>query len=69
MREYNGDIRFICLEVEALAKKQSSFKILFIAQLGHTHCSATIECILDIYLWWLKHVDLLRRFNHIYVEN
>jgi len=31
MREYGGDTHFICLEVEALAKKLFSFKVLIIA--------------------------------------
>jgi len=31
MREYGGDIHFICLEAEALAKKLFSFKVLIIA--------------------------------------
>jgi len=35
MREYDGDIHFVCLEVQALAKKQSSFKVFFITQVGH----------------------------------
>jgi len=29
MREYNGNIHFICLEAYILAKKQSSFKVFF----------------------------------------
>ena len=49
MREYNSDIRFICHEAQALAKKQSSFKVFF-TQLGHRHCLATIAFVLDIYL-------------------
>jgi len=53
MREYGGDIRFICLEAQTLAKKQSSFKVFLICQ---WHCLATIAFILDFYLWWLKHV-------------
>jgi len=31
MREYGGDILFICLEAENLAKKRFSFKVFFIA--------------------------------------
>jgi len=27
MREYGGDVHFVCLEAQALAKKQFSFKI------------------------------------------
>jgi len=30
MREYGGDIHFICLEAENLAKKRFSFKVFFI---------------------------------------
>jgi len=33
MREYGGDLRFVCLEAQALAKKQISFKVLFITLL------------------------------------
>jgi len=32
MREYGGDMHFVWLEVEALAKKQFSFKVFFITQ-------------------------------------
>jgi len=46
MREYGGDIRFICLEAEALAKKLVSKS----SSLRHSHCLATISFILDIYL-------------------
>jgi len=53
MHEYNSDIRFICREAQALAKKQSSFKVCF-TQLGHRHCLATVAFILDIYLCWLN---------------
>jgi len=31
MREYGGDIHFICLEAQTLAKKRFSFKVFFIA--------------------------------------
>jgi len=31
MREYDGDIHFICLEAEDLAKKRFRFKFFFIA--------------------------------------
>jgi len=31
MREYGGDIHFICLEAEALTEKLFSFKVFFIA--------------------------------------
>jgi len=31
MREYGGDIHFICLEAENLSKKRFSFKVFFIA--------------------------------------
>jgi len=46
MREYGGDIYFACLEAQALAKKQYSFNVFFVTQLGHRHCSATF--MLDI---------------------
>jgi len=36
MPEYGGDLHFVCLEARALAKKQFSFKILFITQLSQT---------------------------------
>jgi len=48
MREYGGDIHFVCLDAQALAKKQFSFNVYFITQLGHTHCLATKAFILDI---------------------
>jgi len=48
MREYGGDIHFVCLEGGTLAKKQFSFKVFFITQLGHRHCLAIIASILDI---------------------
>jgi len=54
MRVYNGDIGFICPEAQVLAKKQSSFKVIFIMHLGHRHRLATIAFILVIYLWWLN---------------
>ena len=50
MREYSGVLHFVCLEAQALAKKQISFKIFFITQSGHRHCIATTACILDISL-------------------
>jgi len=31
MREYDGDIYFICLEAENMAKKRFSFKVYLIA--------------------------------------
>ena len=31
MREYGGDVCFVCLEAQALAKKQSSFKVYYYA--------------------------------------
>jgi len=35
MREYRGDIRFVCLEAQTLAKKHTSLKVFFIThQLG-----------------------------------
>jgi len=42
MREYGGDICFVCLEAPTLAKKRSCFKVFFITQLGHTRCLSTI---------------------------
>jgi len=48
MREYGGDVHFVCREARALAKKQFSFKDFFITQLGHRNCLATIAFILDI---------------------
>ena len=47
MREYGRDIHFVCLEAQALAKKQFSFKVFFITQLGHRHCLAAIAFILN----------------------
>jgi len=31
MRKYGGDIHFVCVEAQALAKKQFSFKVCFIS--------------------------------------
>jgi len=31
----SGNVRFICLEVQTLAEKQSSVKVFFITQIGH----------------------------------
>jgi len=45
MPEYGGDIQFVCLEAQVLAKKVSVF---FVMQLGHRHCLATIAFILGI---------------------
>jgi len=33
MCEYSGDLHFVCLEAQALAKKQISFKIFFITSI------------------------------------
>jgi len=66
MREYGGDIQFVCFEAHALAKKQFSFKVFFITDPGHKHCLATIAFILDGWLWW--HREQLWRFNRKYVE-
>jgi len=33
MREYSGGMRFICLESQTLAKKQSGFKVFFVMQI------------------------------------
>jgi len=35
MREYCGYIHFVCFEAHALAKKQFSFKLVFITQLNY----------------------------------
>jgi len=45
MREYGGDINFICLEVQTLGKKRFSFKVFFIGL-----CLATKAFILEIHL-------------------
>jgi len=34
-------IYVLCLETQTLAKKLYSFKVFFITQLGHRHCSVT----------------------------
>jgi len=47
MREYGGDIHFVCLETEALAKKQFSLKVFFVTQLGNRHCLTIIKFVLD----------------------
>jgi len=31
----SGNVRFICLEAQTLAQKQSSVKVFFITQIGH----------------------------------
>jgi len=61
MREYGGDIHFICLEAENTAKNDSVSKS---SSMRHSHCLAKIAFILDIYLW----CHVLWRFNHNYVE-
>jgi len=61
VREYGGDIHFICLEAENLATKRFSFKVFFIAPWSLFSNKAFI---LDIYLW----CHVLWRFNHNYVE-
>jgi len=61
MREYGGDMHFICLETQTLVKKRFSYEVL---SLSHGHCLATIAFILDIYLWW----HVLWRVNHNYME-
>jgi len=48
MREYGGDIHIVCPEAQALTKKQFSFKVFFVTQLGHRHCLARTAFILDI---------------------
>jgi len=48
MPEYGSDIHFVCLEAQALATKQFTFKVFFITHLGHRHCLVTIAFILDI---------------------
>ena len=54
MFAYGGGIRFLCLEAQTLAEKQSSSKSFFITHMGHSrHCLATMAFVLDIYLWWL----------------
>jgi len=40
MREHGGDIRFICLEAQTWAMKES-ISNLFITHLGHRHCLTT----------------------------
>jgi len=47
MCEYGGDIRFICLEAQTLAKKQSSLNVFFYTHLGHSHYLAILALILD----------------------
>jgi len=49
MREYSGDTRFIRLESQTFAEKQSSFKVFYVMQIGHRHCLATIAFFLDMY--------------------
>jgi len=48
MREDSSDIHFVCLETEALAKKQFSLKVFFVTQLGNRHCLAIITFVLDL---------------------
>jgi len=47
MREYSSDVHFVCVEVQALAKKQFSFNV-FTTQIGHRQGLATIAFILGI---------------------
>jgi len=48
MREYGSDIHFVCLEAQALANKQSTFKVFFNTHLGHRLRLAIIAFIQDI---------------------
>jgi len=50
MREYgdNMNIHFVCLETKALAKKQFSLKVVFVTQLGNSHCLTIIAFVLDL---------------------
>ena len=54
MREYGGDINFICLEAQTL--KSSSLR--------DSHSLATIALVRDIHLRW----HVLWRFNHNCVD-
>jgi len=54
MREYCGDIHFVCLEAEKLAKKQFSFKVFSIATWSlfsnssiHSRYLFVMSCICD----------------------
>jgi len=58
MREYDGDIRFICLEAQTLGKKQSSFKVLLIAQIGHGHLPSLHCTVIGFALDWEPHKSL-----------
>jgi len=51
MREYGGDIHFICVEAQTLANKQSSFKAFFITQLFYSLCLATVTFIIGVIYW------------------
>ena len=44
---YGGDIHFVCIEVQALAKKQFSFNV-FITQIGDRQGLARIAFILGM---------------------
>jgi len=47
MREHSGDIHFVCVEVQALAKKHFNFNVVT-TQIGHRQGLATIAFILGI---------------------
>jgi len=49
MHEYGGDIHFVCLEAQALTKKQFSFVVfLFTCPIKPYTCLETTAFILDI---------------------
>jgi len=57
MLENGGDLRFVYIEAQTLTKKRSHFNVIFITQLSHRHCLATIAFILDIYFRWNMDCD------------
>jgi len=58
MSKLAGNISFMYLEPQVLAKKQSSFKVFFLTQLGHTLSSN--NSIYSAYLFvMIKQVRLL----------
>jgi len=55
MREYGGEINFICLDAQTLARKRFSFKFFFIAPWSlfsnnciHSRCLFVMTCIVMV---------------------
>jgi len=63
MREYSGDICFICLESQTLAKNQSSSKVFFIINTTAKANDTTDICHLSVVSFALAVVFIIRLFS------